>query len=196
MAYNKEYMHDYLATHKELKRKQNQRYIEKHKEEIRVKNKLYKQTHKKQIKEYNRQYLIEHPNKGTEYYRLHKDKINELRRKRYAERKREDKLFSLKSNIRGAIRKSVKNRTNYSFSKDKTTEEILGCSIDDFIKYLESKFEPGMSVKNHGEWHIDHIIPLSSAKSKEEVYRLCHYTNLQPLWAKDNLHKADRVKEE
>ena len=50
-----------------------------------------------------------------------------------------------------------------------------------------------MSWENQGKWHIDHITPLSSAKTEEEVYRLCHYTNLQPLWAEDNLKKGSKI---
>ena len=49
-----------------------------------------------------------------------------------------------------------------------------------------------MTCDNHGEWHIDHILPLASAKDDEEVFKLCHYTNLQPLWAEDNLIKGCR----
>jgi hypothetical protein len=50
-----------------------------------------------------------------------------------------------------------------------------------------------MSWDNHGEWHIDHIIPLSSAKNENDVYTLCHYTNLQPLWAEENLRKSNKI---
>jgi hypothetical protein len=54
-------------------------------------------------------------------------------------------------------------------------------------------FMAGMNWSNHGKWHIDHITPLSSAKTADELYTLCHYTNLQPLWAIDNLRKHDKI---
>jgi hypothetical protein len=50
-----------------------------------------------------------------------------------------------------------------------------------------------MSWENRDEWHIDHIIPLSSANSEEELYKLCHYTNLQPLWAEENIKKSNKI---
>lgn len=61
--------------------------------------------------------------------------------------------------------------------------------------YLENKFIDGMTWDNKGfyGWHIDHIIPLSSAKTEEEIYKLCHYSNLQPLWAEDNMKKGDKI---
>ena len=73
------------------------------------------------------------------------------------------------------------------------THEILGCNWDEFKIYLEKQFQLGMSWKNRSEWHIDHIIPLASAKTEEDVIRLNHYTNLQPLWAADNLRKSDKM---
>ena len=71
----------------------------------------------------------------------------------------------------------------------------MGCSYQDFIIYLEQKFTDGMSWDNYGlyGWHIDHIIPLSSATDELSLEKLCHYTNLQPLWAKDNLSKGDKI---
>jgi hypothetical protein len=60
---------------------------------------------------------------------------------------------------------------------------------------LEKQFVVGMSWDNRNKWHIDHIIPLSSAKTEEEIYKLAHYTNLQPLWAEDNLSKGDTIKD-
>lgn len=71
--------------------------------------------------------------------------------------------------------------------------EYIGCSQEELIKHLESKFTEGMTWENQGEWHIDHIIPLSSANTEEEMYKLCHYTNLQPLWALDNIKKSNKI---
>jgi hypothetical protein len=71
----------------------------------------------------------------------------------------------------------------------------VGCSWEALAAHLEAQFSEGMSWDNHGleGWHIDHIIPLASAKTYEGLIPLLHYTNLQPLWAKENLKKGDRV---
>jgi hypothetical protein len=59
--------------------------------------------------------------------------------------------------------------------------------------YLEEKFIDGMSWENQGKWHIDHILPLSSATNEDELYKLCHFTNLQPMWATDNIRKGAKI---
>ena len=69
---------------------------------------------------------------------------------------------------------------------------ILGCSIVDFKNFLENKFLDGMTWENHGEWHMDHIIPASYAKTEESVIELNNFINFQPLWSFNNLSKGNR----
>lgn len=73
--------------------------------------------------------------------------------------------------------------------------KILGCDLHYCKNHIESMFDDRMSWENHGSktWHIDHITPLASAKTEEELYKLFHYTNLQPLWWSDNLKKGSKV---
>ena len=100
-----------------------------------------------------------------------------------------DYLYRLTNNIRDLIYKSIKNK---GYTKKSRTSEILGCS--EFRLYIESKFEDWMTWENKGlyngelncGWDIDHIIPLSGAITEEDVIRLNHYTNLQPLCSKVN----------
>jgi hypothetical protein len=77
----------------------------------------------------------------------------------------------------------------------KSTKDMIGCSPQELREHIESKFIDGMSWENYGTfgWHLDHITPLASAKDKEEIIKLNHYTNLQPLWAIDNLKKGGRM---
>jgi hypothetical protein len=78
-------------------------------------------------------------------------------------------------------------------NKSKSTKEIIGIELDELKIYLETLFVDGMTWDNYGSWHIDHIIPLSSAKNEEELIKLCHYTNLQPLYAIDNIIKSNKI---
>jgi hypothetical protein len=82
----------------------------------------------------------------------------------------------------------------HNYSKNNSTFSIIGCSPECLKEHLEKQFKEGMTWDKLGKQiHIDHIIPLSSAKTEEEVYKLCHYTNLQPLWAHENLSKGNKI---
>lgn len=76
------------------------------------------------------------------------------------------------------------------FKKSKSLKEWLGCDYETLKTHIESKFWPGMSWENYGKWQVDHIKPIASAETIEDVYRLNHYTNLQPLWKLDNIRKG------
>lgn len=110
---------------------------------------------------------------------------------RYYAKKNSDINFRLKCNLRSRINTFIKSNPN--LNRPSKIREYLGCSKEELRKYLENQFKDGMNWDNYGKWHIDHIIPLSSAKTDEELYKLCHYTNLQPLWARDNISKSGKI---
>lgn len=105
-----------------------------------------------------------------------------------------------KLNARSLILQSFKRACKGVYKKSLRTEKILGCSLKEFQEHLESLFTKGMSWTNHGKykihgdlvWNIDHRIPISSAKTEEEIIKLCHYTNLQPMWALENIQKSNK----
>jgi hypothetical protein len=118
---------------------------------------------------------------------------NRKHRNQYSVNKRnQDPIIKLTETVRNRLRSFLLLRT---IVKQNKTFEIVGCSPQFLKEYLEKKFTEGMSWDNHGlyGWHIDHIIPLSSVSTGEEIYKLCHYTNLQPLWATDNLKKGSKL---
>jgi len=131
-----------------------------------------------------------HKEKNRIFSREHKNenaiRVNNKRAK--------DPIFKLGMNIRCLIRNSFKRVNNVTARKAQRTEQILGCSVEYFMEYLQSKFLEGMSFENHGVygWHIDHIKPLATAKTEQDIYTLNHYSNFQPLWAQDNLKKKDK----
>lgn len=110
----------------------------------------------------------------TERYRA-------IRKARRDFRFKNDVLFKLCNMVRSRIKNAIKSS---GIVKNSKTSNMLGCSYEFLRKWLEAKFQPGMSWENYGlrGWHIDHVIPLSSAKDEESIINLCHYTNLSPLW--------------
>lgn len=125
-----------------------------------------------------------------EYMKEYHAKNKEKRREQHKKRMQDDEVYKFKVKVRKFISQSFKRRKE---SKMMHTEEVLGCSFEEFMNHLCSLFREGMTIDNYGEWQIDHIIPLSTAQTKEDVIRLCHYTNLQPLWAKENREKGDKL---
>jgi len=96
--------------------------------------------------------------------------------------------YKIRHNLRSRLRKSIHGRPG-----GLSPVRHLGCSIEGLKKHLEAQFQEGMSWDNYGEWHIDHIIPLASFNliNESDFLKACHYTNLQPLWAEDNLSKGN-----
>lgn len=131
-----------------------------------------------------------------EYSKNYKYELSEDQKKKYYEAHK----LRMKTDPNYKLRRQMRSRLNMAMKigqKGGSAIKDLGCSIQELRVYLESKFEPGMTWENHGKsgWHIDHIRPLSSfdLSNPEEVKLACHYTNLQPLWAKDNYSKGYKV---
>jgi len=135
------------------------------------------------IQQYKKEY-------NKKYNKQNKDILNEYH-KRYQSNRKKEPIYKLTHNIRALIGKTFKNN---GYKKDTKTYNILGCSFGEFKIYLENKFEDWMTWDNYGTytgnynetWQIDHIIAISNASNEEEVIKLNHYTNLQPLCSKIN----------
>jgi hypothetical protein len=159
---------------------------------VRNKSLKYRKNNQDKIKISNKEWRDKNADYAKKKIKLWRDK-NKNHIKKYKNNKyNNDPLYKLTENVRCRINIFLK-KTN--IIKKNKTFEIVGCSPQFLKEYLEQKFTEGMSWDNYGlyGWHIDHIIPLSSVNTEEEIYKLCHYTNLQPLWATDNLKKGSKL---
>lgn len=106
-------------------------------------------------------------------------------------RYRSDVQYKLIKTQRARINAALKG-----LNKSQTTQELLGCTTEFLKEYIESKFQPGMTWDNYAidGWHIDHIIPISKfdLTVEDELKKACHYTNLQPMWWRDNIVKGNK----
>lgn len=127
--------------------------------------------------------------KARSYYEHNKETILKAQLKRQKERLKEDPRYALTRRLRNRLYYALKNK---SWKKDTHFSDYIGCDQEFLVKHIENQFKDGMTWDNKGLWDIDHIIPLSSATTQEEMYKLCHYTNLQPLWTIDNIKKGNK----
>lgn len=141
---------------------------------------------KVQIREKNKRWKVNNRDKHLE------------NKKRYRERRSQDPSWKLAQNLRTRLSDAVRALTNGKFSKKGSAIKDLGCSIEELKLHLESLFKPGMTWDNYGngmdKWNIDHIEPISrlDANDPESYKRLCHYSNLQPMWQPDNITKSNK----
>jgi hypothetical protein len=121
------------------------------------------------------------------------EQVKKKRRERHHKKYNTDILYKIKINLRNRVKLFLISKNFNSGIND--TFKIVGCTPDELKKHIESKFIEGMSWENysHNGWHIDHIIPLSSANTYDETIKLCHYTNLQPLWCEENYKKGNKI---
>lgn len=175
-----EYSKSYRNNNKEYQKEYQKKYRENNKEKLR----LYRESNKQKIKEYyknNKEIIIKN--------------LNEYQKKR----KKNDKLFKLVYNIRNIIGNALRKK---GYKKRAKTANILGCQYEDFKIHIESQFEPWMGWDNYGKyngefnfgWDLDHIVPLATAKTENDIIKLNKYTNLQPLCSKINRDiKRDKI---
>jgi len=176
--HRKEYLEVYNVENKELIQTAHRNWYLKNQEEQKVKSAEWRFNNPEKKKENDRQYRLNNPEKVNEY------------KKRWANKKyKEDNVYKVKSSLRARVRCFVK------YKKSKPTSEIIGCSWEMLVEHIEKQFQNGMTWENHSKfgWHIDHIIPLSTAKSVDDLHKLNHYTNLQPLWWDENLKKGSKI---
>lgn len=155
-------------------------------------------------KRYNKdkEYFV---NKQREYRKKNKESLD-LNRKNYREKNKEALLKKQReyekeryhSDSKYRLTKNIRSRTLSAFKalgvkKETKTMSMLGCTIDELKDHIESLFTDGMNWENQGQWHIDHIIPISSAKNNEDLMKLSHYTNLQPMWEIENKRKSNKI---
>jgi hypothetical protein len=154
------------------------------------KNHRHSQWYLNDIKRCNNKLFLEKRKQyKANYFQKNKIKLSNINKKYEYSRLKNDVGFKLRKILRKRLTEAVKNN-----HKSGSAVRDLGCLIPELKIHLEFKFTEGMTWGNYGKWHIDHIRPLSSFNltNPNELKTACHYTNLQPLWAKDNLTKSNK----
>jgi hypothetical protein len=158
-------------------------------------NKRYREKNKQKLSQYYKEWVKENKEHLKEYYKQwnkdNREHVNEYKRNYERERRASDPKYRLAARTRTAVYTCLKEA---NVSKYRYTFETLGYTLEELMKHLESQFVDGMTWDNYGEWHVDHIRPMSSFEFEsvdDPEFKLCwSLSNLQPLWGADNLSKG------
>jgi hypothetical protein len=185
---------------KECRKQSSKRFYDKNKTSLNKKTRDYYQKNASSLIEYSKIYRA----KNKEKLQIYEQRRYKAKSEKFRVLGRQNGATKILHNIRVCISRCIKDK-----QKSSTTIQYLGCSLEDFKKYLESKFHKDMSWSNYGRpnnrnsdgWHIDHIKPLSAFNFQDinnqedleiKLKKAWHYTNLQPLWGLDNISKGSK----
>lgn len=173
--------------------------------EVKIINKFSKRSHsidklQSQCKEYYRKYYQKYKIKYKRYYKKYRNKALKYMknyRQTYSKELNRYRREHMKININYRLSSYLRTRiyqTLKNINKSNSTRKLVGCSIEFLKQYLEQQFTKGMNWENYGKWHVDHIklccqFDLSKVSEQKECF---NYTNLRPLWAKDNLSRSKK----
>lgn len=188
---------NYYLKNKEAQSKAKKIWLEVNKEQIKEKRKIKYKENSEEIKYKRKEYYKNNRDKQInsvkEYAKNNREKINKRLRVSHTKKHKKDINYTLKKLLRGRILAALKSKG----VKCARTMELTGCTMEFLIKHLESLFTEGMEWNNHGlkGWHIDHKKPCSSFDLTDiEQQKVCfHWTNIQPLWWRDNLIKHNKI---
>ena len=174
---HQEYLKQYKIQHQDNLKKYRDKYYQNNKEQKIEYQKKYYQKHKEEKAQYDKKYK-----------QINKTKRNNNENLLY----KTDKMYKLKKQLRNCIYNSFKKKNYY---KKEHTKSIIGCEYNFFISHLLQTYKNNYGIEWDGvePVHIDHIIPLATTNDEQGIIRLCHYTNLQLLKAKDNLVKSSKL---
>ena len=172
----RKYHHEYRKINAAAIRERRREYYHANKDKAKVWRDRYKSSHKEQINASAKRYREEN-----------RDKLNQA----HLDRLHSDPVYKMKEQTRNMLRYVFREKGH---RKNSHTADILGCDLDSFCKYMLQTWEKNYGQPWAGEpYHIDHIVPLATAKTEEDVIKLCHYTNLQMLTPEDNIAKSNRI---
>jgi hypothetical protein len=152
---------------------------------------IYNQKHKEKLNADCRKWQADNKDQVKQYLKENKESRNKNRRSYFKKKRQENLQFRMAMTLRSRLTQAIRTK-----AKKGSAIRDLGCSIEDFIKYVESKFEPGMNWENWGlgpgTWQLDHIIEFRDVdlESENDLKRVLHYTNLQPLWFEEHNKKT------
>jgi hypothetical protein len=175
---------EYREKSKEVKSIKSKEHYKNNSDAIKAKTSEWSKNNVDKAKNYR----LKHYNKNREYYRLKSKEWESNKRSECPE-------YKLIRNLRSLIGSSFSRIIKLKIKKSKKSEHLLGCDFEFFIDYIVAQFKNGMTIENYGEWELDHIKPIASANSVNDVEKLNHYTNFRPLWKKDNRRKHSKIEE-